>query len=142
MTQFVRWVPRVHAPAALISGLVSHNTSAMWVFDLAQAYRPAARISNGSILIAYDLDATATANILNRGHIDFEDNGFNGEAQHPECIIVKNNEPGAYGLGSMRQRITNMHTTSRYATKREVARALGLSEREVGAAYRPTTGWP
>jgi hypothetical protein len=142
MALFARWVPREYAQAAVEAGLVSHNASAMWIFELTQTYRPGNRIVKGSCLIVYELDAMATHNVKTTMHIDFESEDFNGEGRHPTNVIVKNNEPGAYGLGKMRQLPTNHHTTTRYATRREVARALNLNEREVDA-YKPpnTTVW-
>lgn len=142
MARFYRWVPMAHAQTARANGLVSHNGSAMWIFSLGQAYRPGAGISRGSCLLAFDLDEVATLNVTTREHIDFEDDRFDGEGRHPRQIIVKHNEPGAYGLGTMRQRYTNFHTTTGFATKREVASALGLNEREVSDNYRPPGGWP
>ncbi|GGI84868.1 hypothetical protein GCM10007973_21830 [Polymorphobacter multimanifer] len=121
---------------------MSHNGSAMWVFDLQQAYRPGSAISNNAWLIAYDLDDTAATNIRTRGHIDFENAAFAGEAAHAIEVIVKSNEPGAYGIGRMRQGITSMHVTARFAKKKEVAKALGLKEQEIGTEYRPGTTWP
>jgi len=114
----------------------------MWIFELTQTYRPGNRIVKDSCLIVYDLDPVATQNVKTIMHIDFEDESFNGEGRHPTNVIVKENEPGAYGLGKMRQQITNKHTTTRYATRKEVAKALGLKEREVDA-YRPpnTSSW-
>ena len=142
MPPFVRWVPREFAATAIAQGLVSHNTSAMWIFDLAQAYRPGSAISRNAILIAYDLDQTAVQNVTTHEHVDFEDPEFGGEAGHPREVIVKSNEVGAYGLGKLRQTVTNLHATTWYATRREAARALGLSEMEVTDANRPATGWP
>ena len=146
MALFARWVPKEYAAEALAAGLESHNTSAMWIFDLdstkTSGYRPGRRIVKGACLIVYDLDDIATENVKNVGHINFESVHFKGEAQHPNYIIVKNNEPGAYGLGKSRQKPTNSHTTTRYGTREEVARVLKLKEDEVDA-YRPprTTVW-
>ncbi|MGD8593672.1 MAG: hypothetical protein PVF82_12600 [Gammaproteobacteria bacterium] len=107
-----------------------------------QAYRPSQSIYRNSILLAYEVDDTAELNIMNREHIDFESEDFEGENGHPTKIIVKSNEPGAYGLGRMRQGITNKHVTNaRYATKKEVAKALKLNVIEVSDAYKPPTGW-
>lgn len=142
MAKFFRWVPKVHAANAIQRGLLSHNGSAMWLFDLTQAYRPGNAISNNAILIAYELDVLATANLTTRQHIDFESDEFLGENQHPNHIIVKNNEIGAYGVGRMRQAVTNLHTRTRYATKPEVAKALGINQMEVDPKYKPATGWP
>lgn len=144
MATYFRWVPSAYAASALAAGLISHNGSAMWIFGTGtgQTYRPGIRITRGSILIAYDLDAMATTNITTRGHINFESDLFRGEAAHMDKIIIKNNEPGAFGIGKQRQAPTNFHTRTRYANKREVARVLDLSEREVSDAYRPPGGWP
>lgn len=142
MKSYYRWVPKAFAAVAVTKGLVSHNGSAMWIFNLTDTYRPSAGISHNAILIAYDLSDFANTNITTRELIDFEDDNFLGEGAHPRCVIYKNNEPGALGLGTMRQKLTNMHTGTRYARKREVARALGLSEREVTDSYKPSTGWP
>lgn len=142
MARFFRWVPKQHAEKAIELGLLSHNGSAMWMFDLDHDYRPRPGISRNAYLIAYDLDETATINVKSRDHISFEDESYVGEGAHPAKIIVKDNEPGAYGLGRMRQGLTNHHTTTGYATKKEVAKALELSEIEVSNGYKPPTGWP
>ncbi len=139
--RFVRWVPKQHEEAAIRGGLLSHNKSAMWIFDLSQAYRPGNNISRGAILIAFTVDKTAHDNIKNGTTIDFENSSFGGEAAHPNAVIIKKNEPGAYGLGRQRQGVTNLHCTTGYATKKEVAKALGLNEREVADNYKPRTGW-
>lgn len=142
MGRFFRWVPREHASTAVESGLISHNGSAMWIFSMGEGYRPSGGISHGSCLLAYELDEVATLNVTTREHLDFEHESFKGEGKHPRKVIVKSNEPGAYGLGVMRQRYTNFHTTAGYATKKEVAKALGLREIEVSETYKPPGGWP
>jgi len=143
MKRFFRWVPKEHAANAIVLGLVSHNASALWIFDLGGAYRPSAAIARNAYLLAYTLDDTATVNLETREHLDFEHPSFAGEGRHPTKVIVKNNEGGAYGLGKIRQRLTNLHTVTTYARKSEVASALGLNIREVSdAAYRPPGGWP
>ena len=43
-------------------------------------------------------------------------------------MIIKSNEKGAYGIGRMRQGCTNMHVKARFATKKEVAKALADPE--------------
>ncbi|MEM5403205.1 hypothetical protein [Paraburkholderia unamae] len=137
-----RWIPRQHALTAVEEKLMSHNGSALWVFDLEQSYRLGQAISGNAWLVAYDLDRTAETNIKNRQHVDFESEDFRGEAAHPADIIVKENEKGAYGIGRMRQSTTKFHVTARFATKKEVARALRLKEVEVADGYRPGRTWP
>lgn len=141
MKRFFRWVPKVHAETAKKTGLISHNGSALWLFDLTKDYRPGRAMSDNGILLAYELDETATANI-ERQTIDFESEYFKGEGKHPEHNIVKKNEVGAYGIGRRRQAPTNLHTKTKYATKKEVASALGLSVLEVNKKYEPDGGWP
>ena len=142
MATFYRWVPRDYAAEALEKGLVSHNGSAMWIFQLTEDYRPGRRTVKGRVLIAYELDGVATTNITTKKLKNFEDDDFKGENGHPNQIIVKNNEPGAFGLGRGRQVFTNWHTTTRYATKREVARALDVSLlADVLEDYKPPGGW-
>jgi hypothetical protein len=140
MGLFYRWAPSEHAEKAIENGLVSHNGSAMWIFSLASVYRPGAAISKDACLIAYDLDAIATNNVQSVEHIDFEAENFTGENGHPRQIIVKNNEPGAYGIGRGRQAATNHHAKTRYATKKEVARALGLKEIETAVGTHKPPG--
>ncbi|MEM5421991.1 hypothetical protein [Paraburkholderia ferrariae] len=137
-----RWIPKQHAATAVEEKLMSHNGSALWVFDLEQSYRPGRAISGNAWLVAYDLDRTAESNIKTRQHIDFESAGFRGEAAHPADVIIKENEKGAYGIGRMRQSTTKFHVTARFATKNEVASALGLDKKEVTDGYRPGRTWP
>jgi hypothetical protein len=142
MPKFVRWVPKQYAEDALAAGFMSHCASALWVFDLEQTYRPGVGVYHGAILLAYDLDRVAVHNVTTRQHIDFEGDTFLGEAAHPRDIILKENEPGAYGVGKMRQHCTRKHVKTRYATKKEVGKALGKSEMEVTDTYKPKPGWP
>ncbi|WP_115527795.1 MULTISPECIES: hypothetical protein [Xanthomonas] len=145
MARFFRWVPKKHASDALSFGLVSHNGSAMWVFGMGpgQSYRPGQAIYRDAYLVAYELDEVATINITTSHHINFESSNFAGEAAHSSEVIIKSNEPGAFGIGKMRQRNTNTktHVRTSYATKREVARALQKSELEIPDSFKPPTGW-
>ena len=141
MGKFFRWIPSQHAVAALRDGMVSHNQSALWVFESTGTYKPGNNITRGAYLLAYEVTDTATTNIKTVKTINFLDVNYVGESDHPLFNIVKDNEPGAYGIGRHRQKTTNLHATTRYARKSEVAWALGLNEREVGVAYRPEKAW-
>ncbi|MBV6868202.1 hypothetical protein ACDJ03_00735 [Xanthomonas axonopodis pv. nakataecorchori] len=145
MARFFRWVPRKYASNAIDFGLTSHNGSAMWIFGMGQGqtYRPGQAIYKGAYLIAYTLDEVATNNITTSYLINFESAEFEGEAAHPSHVIIKSNEPGALGIGKMRQRNTNTktHVKTSYATKSEVAKALEKSELEVSVEFKPPTGW-
>ncbi len=146
MATYYRWVPKEHAQAAFSAGLVSHNGSAMWVFGMGagQSYRPGQNIYRNAWLLAFDIGANATKNMTTHKLFDFEDDSFAGEAAHPDHNIVKENEPGAFGIGRNRQKTTNLprHTTTRWATRDEVAKALGISKMEVEQKYRPGKSWP
>ena len=108
----------------------SPSNKAIWVFDKESTYRPGTGIMKSRILIAFDFGADGYATILSdTKHIDFEDDSFKGEAKHPLNIIVKNNEPGSYGIGTkVREQLTLVQ--ARLANKDEIAAALGVSERE------------
>lgn len=137
-----RWIPKDHAPTALGMGVISHNNAAMWLFSLGTGdYKPGQGVYGGAILLAYTLDDTADAK-LKMQTIDFEHSSFAGEAAHPTQIIVKSNEKGAIGIGKLRQHQSVKHVTVRYATKKEVAKALDKRESEVSDTYKPATGWP
>ncbi len=144
---FYRWVPSQFAANAVNKGLLSHNGSALWIFSLDKSYRPGNGITTGACLIAYDLDQTATQNVTTIGLVDFEGDAdtWKGENGHPWQIIVKKNEQGAYGVGRLRQGATKTHTRTRYASKKEVAKALDLNEMEDGVTSRKPPGltsWP
>ena len=87
---------------------------------LNKEYRPGRCIYQNAYLLAYEMDDTATTNIQEREHIDFEHESYKGEKAHPTKIIVKENEKGAYGIGHMRQWTTNRHVKVDYATKHAI----------------------
>ena len=155
---FFRWVPKEHAATALASGFKAHTsakaknqeglTPALWIFTLNDgSYRPS--MSTGSILIVYEVDDYLADGFTSRNQIDFEDGydlagkhyEFGGESKHPDRTIVKKNEKGAYGVGWNVQATCAATTTTRYATKAEVAKALGKKEGEVSNDYRPGKAW-
>ncbi len=153
MPTLFRWVPSQYAEKAKDAGnLLAHNGGALWVFDINKSYRPGETITHGAVLIAYDLDDHAWINITTRDHQDFEKGGWLGETKHPRQIIVKSNEPGAYGIGWMRSANTFPHLKAvRYATLDETGKAIGLSATEIKMQrtdtkakihkYKPTGGW-
>ena len=128
------------------------SRKAFWVFDLDQKYRPSMDDPE-HILIALDyggdvakffaakenqinFEQTAAISELerewkalktkfgeNEGLNGMEKN-FHGEAKHPCKVIVKNNEPGAYGIGS--QLRAQFPVKIRTATTSEYLSALGL----------------
>ncbi|MEL7090775.1 MAG: hypothetical protein AAFN94_03480 [Pseudomonadota bacterium] len=144
MATFYRWVPREHAEAAFELGLVSHNGSATWIFsmDVGNFYRPSVSITKDAWLLAFEVSDNATTNLTTHNLIKSTADDYEGENQHPWKNIVKDNEIGAIGIGRHRQKTTNWHTETRWATKKEVAKALGISELSVDVGYRPGRTWP
>jgi hypothetical protein len=147
MWTFYRWIPKAFAEAALVRGLTSHNGSAMWVFATGgeNTYRPGDGITKGAWLLAYDINKRSVYdNILTVRTINFESPAFDGEGKHPLFNILKENERGAVGIGVHRQKTTTLHLhATRFATKKEVATALGhTSEMNVSDNFRPGKTWP
>jgi hypothetical protein len=103
--------------------------AAYWIFEMSGLYRPSDRISADRILIAITFNHKGQAIIKDQSRwIRFPQPEFQGEAQHPNEIIVKSNEPGAYGIG--RSLLEALNTTAcvnevRLAGLEEVARAFG-----------------
>jgi hypothetical protein len=106
------------------------SEKAFWFFDLKKSYRPGAAIAKNRLLLAFDFGAQLVNVIENvSNHLDFESTEFKGETKHKIQIIVKNNEPGAYGVGAMIRPFLTPKIT--LASKTEVAKALGKKEKEV-----------
>lgn len=92
------------------------SDKAFWVFDMAQPYRPGANVVEGCVLLKINFTQTDFNAITNAatainasGDTDTKVTGnsdvdFKGEAKHPDDILVKSNEKGAYGIGVNRLR--------------------------------------
>ena len=114
------------------------SQKAFWVFSEKSEYKASATVRKGRTLVAFDF--TDEGDTIIR-HIDnaiyF---GFNktpvciGETAHPKGVIWKSNEPDAFGIGREIRDYLSLRLKKngiRQATKKETAKALGLSEREV-----------
>jgi hypothetical protein len=140
MTLFFRWIKKTSPDLAAAKNkkLVYSNNGkpsnkACWISEAGAAYQPGATIRKERILVAFDFGSAGDTVIKNKeNHLDFESEDFKGEAQHPYKIIVKSNEPGAYGVGGAILGHIGVVST-RLASVKEIAKALGLSEREVTA---------
>lgn len=109
-------------------GVVSEK--AFWVFDLNSDYRPGAKIMKKRLLLSFDFGPQTESVIKNESNfIDFESTDFKGETKHKNQVIVKSNEKGAYGIGALMRGF--LSPTIALASTKEVAKALGLSEREI-----------
>lgn len=145
MGPMYRWVGINHRLTAVSDGFRSHGSSALWVFSMPESYRPGAGIVANSFLLAFDIHPIGLAIITDsKNHVNYEDTTqFKGEAAHPNAIIVKpGNEPGAYGIGTELQKQISPYVKTRFATRKEVAKALKCSEDRVPVSFRPGTTWP
>ncbi len=107
------------------------SNKARWLFEEGATYQAGTSILKDRTLVVFDFGEDGAETIKNKDNqIDFESGEFKGEAQHPDKVITKSNEQGAYGVG--KTIISRLKVVStRLATKKEVARALSLNEMEV-----------
>ena len=114
----------------------SASRKAFWVFEAESEYRPGRRIMKDRILLAFDFGAEVDKIIRNEANwVIYPSPACKGETKHPEQVIVKENERGAYGIGAgILARLTV--NSIRLATKAEIAKLLGLNIREVDVTPR------
>jgi hypothetical protein len=107
------------------------SRKAIWVFTQDSAYHPDKNITNDRILIAYNIPWNGKTVVeLKENWIRYPGSRFLGETRHPDMVIVKDNEPGAYGIGAdIRLRL--LVKEIRIATRQEVADSLGLKPNEI-----------
>ena len=112
------------------------SNKAFFVFDLTRPYRPSSRVVRGRVLVGIELTPDGQGILDRAPRIDFEEPDFDGEAGHPTAVIVKKNEQGALGIGKdvlaqlqARKKVKKVKKAW-IAEKKEVAKALGLSEIE------------
>jgi hypothetical protein len=99
---------------------------AYWIFDMSK-YMPSAGVHGDRVLIAITFDASGETMLADDSKwIRFPGAEFKGEAQHADHIIVKSNEPGAYGVGaSMLVELNKRIREIRLANRQELSKALG-----------------
>lgn len=109
----------------------SPSRKCLWVFDASSDYRPGARVMKERVLVVLDFGADGDRVVRNDANwIVFPTEAFKGETKHPENVIVKENEVGAYGIGA--ELLPRLSVVGiRLATKQEVAKVLGLNIKEV-----------
>jgi hypothetical protein len=138
MTLFFRWIKKSSpdCQAAKNGKLVYSNNGkpsnkACWLAEEGSTYQAGTSIRHERVLVVFDFGPAGDEVIKNpENHIDFESPEFKGEAKHPYQVIVKSNERGAYGVGGCIVGHLGIRSV-RLARKEEVAKALGLSPREV-----------
>lgn len=106
----------------------AESRSALWVFRMGGTnYTPSTRIMSDRTLVKITFRPEGEAIMESKdNHINFESQSFEGEAGHPLKIIVKNNEPGARGIGAKILEFLNAHIASiEHASSSEVKKAGG-----------------
>ena len=147
MTLYYRWTDKTSPDMANYrNGAFSwtfngvRSRKAFWVFKLDSEYKPNRSIQKDRILLVFDFGDRGTRVIEDTAdnRIDSAtENGFKGETQHPMKVISKQNERGAFGIGASLLEFLQP-ARIRLATRKEIAKALGISELEVATV--PT--WP
>jgi len=114
------------------------SRKAFWVFAEGSSYHASTTVRRGRTLVAFDFTDEGDTIIRHKDNAIYF--GYNktptmiGEAAHPNGVIWKSNEPDAYGIGCVIREWLSPRLERngiRQATKKEVAKALGLREREV-----------
>lgn len=108
-------------------GETVESRSALWVFRMDLGYKPGVGIASDRTLVKITYKSEGEAIMENpENHLDFESEEFAGEAGHPLKIIVKNNEPGARGIGATILQYLNARVASiEKASAREIKKATG-----------------
>jgi len=130
MSTYFRWIAPgpdlIRAKAKSLQVSASPRT-ACWIFDMSGLWKPSSSISSDRVLVAFTFTDLGQQLIVDQSKwIRFPGEAFLGEAQHPNGVIVKSNEPGAYGVGASVLKDLNICIKeTRLADLREVAKALG-----------------
>ena len=130
MSTYFRWIaPGADLAQAKIKILqVSASPRiAYWVFDMAGQWKPSVGVSSDRVLVGITLTDRGQQIMMDQTKwIRFPGSAFIGEAQHPNGIIVKTNEPGAYGIGAaVLKELNGCIKETRLADLKEMAKALG-----------------
>ena len=129
MPTYYRWIARGPDLQAAQRGSLQVSASprhACWIFDMSN-YKPSSGVHSERVLVAIIFHSSGEAILADQSKwIKFPGAMFKGEAQHPDRIIVKTNEPGAYGLGHLLlQELNKCIKEIRLANRQELAKAFG-----------------
>jgi hypothetical protein len=138
-----RWIatgPDLDAAKQRVLQASASPRSACWIYRFGDpasgAYMPTFA---GRVLVVFVFSPAGEPILQDqRKWIRFPDGPqYKGEAQHPEKIIIKSNEPGAYGIGRDVLPILNQHIIeTRLADRQEMSTALGRSVPQSQVAER------
>jgi hypothetical protein len=142
MPTYYRWIARGLDLQAAQRGSLQISASpctAYWIFDLSN-YIPSGTVQGERVLVAIVFNSSGEAIIADQSRwVRFPGTAFRGEAQHPDRIIVKSNEPGAFGVGQLLlQELNRSVREVRLANREELAGALGrrVPQSQVDARMR------
>ena len=130
MSTYFRWIapgPDLAQAKIKILQVSASPRIAYWVFDMAGQWKPSVGVSSDRVLVGITLTDRGQQIMMDQTKwIRFPGSAFIGEAQHPNGIIVKSNEPGAYGIGAaVLKELNGCIKETRLADLKEMAKALG-----------------
>jgi|SRR5215471_10345403 len=132
MSIYYRWIatgPDLQAARLKTLQVSAAPRTACWIFQLGDrvlgAYMPSDY--RDRVLVAFVFHPAGEAILNDQSKwVRFPGPAFRGEAQHPDAIIVKSNEPGAYGVGQSVLQELNRHVMeARLANRKEMSKVLG-----------------
>jgi hypothetical protein len=129
MSTYYRWIskgPDLMAAQRKLLQVSASPRHACWIFDMSE-YKPSAGVHGDRVLVAFTFTSAGEDILADESKwINFPGTAFKGEAQHPDGIIVKTNEPGAYGVGcSLLAELNECIKEARLANRKELSKALG-----------------
>lgn len=143
MTAYYRWINKESPDLqeALVKNKLQYtdrgnpSKKAFWVFQIEKDYyKPGGNLSAEAVLVKITL-TEAGKNLIEDSQkwINFEDETNFGESKYPGKVIVKNNEPGARGIGHVLLTTLCKEGVQKIeqASKREYAKALDKNEKEI-----------
>ena len=141
MSTYFRWIapgPDLAQAKVKILQVSASPRIAYWVFDMAGQWKPSVGVSSDRVLVGITFTDRGQQIITNQTKwIRFPGSAFVGEAQHPNGIIVKSNEPGAYGIGAaVLRELNGCIKETRLADLKEMAKALGKPTAHAQARMR------
>lgn len=131
MSTYFRWIapgPDLTQARVKVLQVSASPRIAYWIFDMADEWKPSAGVSGGErVLVAITFNEQGRQIIMDQSRwVRFPSPACRGEAQHPSQIIVKDNEPGAYGIGrDVLKTLNGCIKETRLAGLKEMAKALG-----------------
>jgi hypothetical protein len=131
MATYYRWIAKgvdLDAAKRKMLQVSASPRHCCWIFDMSE-YKPSAGIQADRVLVAFVCNAAGESMINDTSkHVDFLSTEYKGDTKHPDGIIIKPNEPGAYGVGqSLLKDLNGCIKEAKLADRKELSKALGRS---------------